>query len=225
MWQHSCMNLEKGIQSLTKEEEAIVKNILKNRTPVGHVGNAEAGTLRGSRYASSSRHNAGPSTGFTLFGVNLFDPERHPATEATLNSNKRKRDSTELGLPPTFVGMPTFPVEVPRRVSNYNMPLGLSANRTSRLFRSSQGEPSTAVTTSQHCYASKDCLQAALAVKSRLPNRDSVGEFRSAGLHIHGGSKWKSRYLLKWSARTVPNSKNLIETRMREEWRAVGIMS
>lgn len=110
------MKLDKAIQFLTEEEMAIVENIRKIRTPVTHIGNAEAETLHGRRYASSSRNNAGPSTGFTLFGTNiLFDPEHHRATEVTMNLNKRKRDFAELDLPPTFAGEPSTIVTTSRR--------------------------------------------------------------------------------------------------------------
>ncbi|XP_024965194.1 uncharacterized protein LOC112505531 [Cynara cardunculus var. scolymus] len=107
---------------------------------------------------------AGPSNSIRLFGTTLSYCERHEATEATLNLNKQKRDSTELGLPPTFVALPTLPVEVPQTVSQLRSPLGFSAtpvsssekgkqivgNQTSQLSRFSQDEPSTIVTTSRY---------------------------------------------------------------------------
>lgn len=171
------MKLDKAIQFLTEEEMAIVENIRKIRTPVTHIGNAEAETLHGRRYASSSRNNAGPSTGFTLFGTNiLFDPEHHRATEVTMNLNKRKRDFAELDLPPTFAGMPTLPVEIPQRVSNYNLPLGLSASQTSRLmFRSSQGEPSTIVTTSRRPVAPAPAPARVLLDRGKQPIGQASG--------------------------------------------------
>ncbi|KAJ9564082.1 hypothetical protein OSB04_000048 [Centaurea solstitialis] len=181
----AIMFLTDVVRSLKKVEAVTLEEIKKSRTPITHMGNPQSGTLNGWPYANGSHYNdmgnpqsgtlngwpyangshynAGSSSSANLFGTNLS------YAEATVNQNKRKRDSTELGVPPTFMGMPTIPVEFPPTMSRLTSPLGLSANRVGNrtsgglMFRSSPGVSSTVVTTSRYPAARAPTLAVARA--------------------------------------------------------------